>query len=79
MIHNSLAISLFTSTIAHIDFLEVQKKSISSDMRLRAFVLLVAETDTLCADPHYSVQRREDSNSTKLSDKANDNDFSSHS
>lgn len=61
-VHNSLAISLFTSTIVHIDFLEVQKKSISSDMRLRAFVLLVAETDTLCADPHYSAQRREDSN-----------------
>ena len=48
-------------------------------MRLRAFVLLVAKTDTLYADPHYSAQRREESNSTKLSDKANDNVFSSHS
>ena len=77
--HNSLAIYLFASSIAHIDFLEVQNKSISSDMRLRAFVLLVAKTDTLYADPHYSAQRREESNSTKLSDKANDNVFSSHS
>ena len=57
VMHNSLAISLFTCTIAHIDFLEV-KKSTSSDIRLRAFVLLVAETDALCADLRYSAQRR---------------------
>ena len=36
VMNNSLAISLFTGTIAHIDFLEVKKKSISSDIRLRA-------------------------------------------
>jgi hypothetical protein len=77
--NNSLAISLFTSTIAHIDYLEVKKKSISSDIRLCAFVLLVAETDALCTDLRYSVRRREGSNSTKLSGKANDKVFSSHS
>jgi len=77
--NNSLAISLFTGTTAHIDYLEVKKKSISSDICLCAFVLLAAETDALCADLRYPVRRREGSNSTKLSDKANDKVFSSHS
>ena len=69
----------FTSIIAHIDYLEVKKKSISSDIRLCAFVLLAAETEAIYADLRYSVRRREGNNSTKLSDEANDNDFSSHS
>jgi len=77
--NNSLAISLFTSTIAHIEYLKVKKISISSDIRLCAFVLLAAETDALCADLRYSVRKREGSNSTKLSDKANDMVSSSHS
>ena len=79
VVNNSLAISLFTSIIAHIDYLEVKKKSISSDIRLCAFVLLAAETEAIYADLRYSVRRREGNNSTKLSDEANDKVFSSHS
>lgn len=77
--NNGLAISLFTSTIAHIDYLDVKKKSISSDIRLCVFVLLMAEADALCTDLRYSVRRREGNNSTKLNGKVNDKVFSSHS